>query len=338
VKQPINVFEVLLRTEEDGHQEKPHDRMLAWLCNPDSGHGLFDLALAIVSHLWGRDFNEKVKNVSDNKFALGPSCWPDVVVEFDTSILVVENKVKLATLQKAIKECQLEKQHEQGRARPSNGGFFHCLLCPDSMKDLDGIPLRSEERFRVLPYSLLANLIADHSSNLVSEAKPIVEQYVTYLQNTLGKPSAVKWASSDTITDRYRNRKPVDVKEFLNQAMEKGGPELVAAQQNLLESLTGMQHVEPRFESYGVKEKTYTMKSTHSDMPPLLWIYADGRIFVNWASFLKGQRTLEAERMKHIWGPYVKDRTKDAGSETQELIGVLKPELIAELLQRTVEP
>jgi hypothetical protein len=44
----FNLFEILnVKPVED-----PHDRMLAWLCDPAGGHGLLDIAPAIVTRLW----------------------------------------------------------------------------------------------------------------------------------------------------------------------------------------------------------------------------------------------------------------------------------------------
>jgi len=98
-----------------------------------------------------------------------------------------------------------------------------------------------------------------------------------------------------------------------------------------------MEDLEPRFESTGEKEATYTIHLANSDIGQLAWIYADGRICVNWIAF--GQAgDLEAEdRMRAAWAPYVNSPANKANSFTKDRLGVLTPEFVAGLFQRSVE-
>jgi len=323
----INVFEIL----NIPRAEDPHDRMVAWLCNPDAGHGISDLPRAIISELWKRDCAEKIRLVH-RPFKLRDDSWPDVAVEFDRALLVIENKVNPS----ALREGQLELQHDLARARQKEAPLFHCVLCPDRMAD-GGIQLDSHA-FRVLRYSSLMDLIEVRKEQLVSDAKPIVEQYVAFVRNTLlqPRPSDVKFASTKLIASRNSSRvEPWDEPSFVSTAEKIGGPDLATAQKDLLELLVEMQDIQPHFESTGQKEVTYTVRLANSDLEPLLWIYADGRIFVRWHSFRKAGHPSAAERMKSIWSPYVTGPGNDQGSNTIDRIGVLKPDVIARLLQQT---
>jgi hypothetical protein len=176
---------------------------------------------------------------------------------------------------------------------------------------------------------------------LVPQAQPIVEQYVEFIRITLGLPvpSAIKLASAATIARRNERRDvPWDFTEFLNEAERHGGSDLVAAHQSLLDLLTAMEDVEPRFESKGGKDATYTIHLAKSDIGQLAWIHADGRLCPCWASFRKSGDTAAAERMRKVWAPYVKKPDNAEFSYTKDTLGVLTPEHVSELFQRSVEP
>src|SRR5437660_6537788 len=142
-----NIFEILNVTRS----EDPHDRVVAWLCDANGGHGIRDLARAIVLKLWGYDCAEVIRKVH-RQFKLRDDCWPDVAVEFETALLVIENKVNAS----ALREGQLELQNELARQRQGEYPLFHCLLCPDRMADIAIAP--KSDVFRVLRYSMLADL------------------------------------------------------------------------------------------------------------------------------------------------------------------------------------
>ena len=121
----FNVFEVLnIKSAED-----PHDRMVAWLCDPAGGHGIPDVAYAIIERLWGEECNEAVREVV-RQFKLAEESWPDVGVVFTSALLLIENKVQAS----ALREGQLELQHSLGRQRQGGKRFFHCVLCPDFLQ------------------------------------------------------------------------------------------------------------------------------------------------------------------------------------------------------------
>src|SRR5207237_2019744 len=110
------------------------------------------------------------------QFKLRDDCWPDVAVEFETALLVIENKVNAS----ALREGQLELQNELARQRQGEYPLFHCLLCPDRMADIAIAP--KSDVFRVLRYSVLADLIEARTARLTENTKPIVEQYASFIR------------------------------------------------------------------------------------------------------------------------------------------------------------
>src|SRR5438477_8364361 len=131
-------------------------------------------------------------------------------------------------------------------------------------------------RFASLSYGVLADLITARVEHLAPQARPIVEQYVEFVRDTLARsvPSGVKQlASPSEIVVRKKKRDAAwNFDEFLQQAAEQeGGSDLVAAQRELLDLFTAMEDLEPRFESTGNEERTYTLAK--GDIGQLAWIY-----------------------------------------------------------------
>jgi len=159
IMEPTNIFRILnVKRVED-----PHDRMLEWLFDPAAGHGVPDLAAAIISCLWQRECSERV-NLVKRPFNVGEKSWPDLAVQFETALLLIENKVNAS----AFQEGQIKKQHELAIMLQKGAPLFHCLLCPDRM--VNTVVDFQSDAFRVLPYSVLVNLISARSAQMVPQA------------------------------------------------------------------------------------------------------------------------------------------------------------------------
>ena len=111
----------------------------------------------------------------------------------------------------------------------------------------------------------------------------------------------------------------------MKEAAHAGGESLANAQQELLDLLVAMEDVEPQFQSRGKTEATYTVHLINSNIPPLLWVYADGRIFACWNSFRKTGNDAAADRMKRLWASYVNAPGNFEGSNTIDRVGQFRP-------------
>src|SRR5262249_49113394 len=182
--------------------------------------------------------------------------------------------------------------------------------------------------------------ISARSERMFPQARPIVDQYVEFVRSTLALPipSRVKLASPAVIAGRNKKRSDAwNFEDFLREADKHGGPHLVEAHQNLLDLLTAMEDLQPRFDSTGEKQATYTVHSVKQDVGALAWIYADGQIYIYWKPFREAGQISAQDRMKKVWGPYLKNPNNASASATKEKLGGLVPEVVAELFQRSVE-
>lgn len=134
-----------------------NDRIIAWLCDPAGGHGIEDFAARIIRHLWKRDFQEGVEAVEEQP-SLGPECRPDMIVRFNASRLIFENKIASS----ALKPGKVQQQFDY--AVQSGVSFFHVLLFPDTINVAKHCV--ASEQFRALRYSSLRRLFGKYSPPL----------------------------------------------------------------------------------------------------------------------------------------------------------------------------
>lgn len=325
----MNIFEIL----DLGRKEREHDCMLEWLCRPEAEHGIADFASAIVEALGREPVQEPVRQVK-REFKLSDKSWADLGVEFESALLVVENKVNKS----ALRAGQLELQHELAgeRQRRTGAPLYHCLLCPDGF-DVEGFELRSKD-FAVLRYGRLAELIESRLERTPEEARVILSQYVSYVRDNVARPasSGVRLATSEEMARRNTSRAAWDETDFMAQAEEKGGRALRSAQAEWLAVLTKMRDVDPRFESAGPANATYRVFLPGTGID-LLWVYADGRIYVRWHAVRSLRGEAAAEEMQAVWKEHVKNFENQDGSYTNAQVGDLPLETLAELLQRTAD-
>lgn len=318
----VNVFDVLgLRRCED-----PHDRMLAWLCDPEAGHGLSRFASQIVESLWGTRLDESVRDVK-RQYQLAPDSWPDVVVICEQSLVVIENKVNAS----ALKVGQLERQHELALAQQDGKPLYHVLLCPDSF-NVSGYGPDSPS-FKVLPYSRLARVAREAICGMQCvDASVVIEQYAAYVLERFGRaaPPGIRIASAERVARRNTESQVWSEEEFL-KSVSKHSSDIQQPQEELLDLLKAMECVEPRFDSSGPTNATYKVCLPEADAY-LLLVYEDGRLYVQWGwlDVLCGQDTADA--MKELWRGLVNPDNKDGGFVEGGLSGV-GPEGVASRLQ-----
>src|SRR5688572_517278 len=136
-----NVFYILPLKREERH----NDFMVEWLCKPNEGHGIPSFAASIVRSLWDLDFGESIAEVK-RQCALSPQCVPDLFIQFQESLLLIENKVNAG----AMRPGQIELQHRLAQGRQSGRPLYHVLLCPDRLP-VDGFVIESGS-FKVMRY------------------------------------------------------------------------------------------------------------------------------------------------------------------------------------------
>ena len=306
-----NLFHIL----DISRREDPHDRILAWLVDPNASHGITNFAANLVEALWGRRCDEPVHRVT-RQYKLAADSWPDVVVEFEESLLVVENKVNAS----AFREGQLERQHELGLEQQGESPLFHVLLCPDRLST--GNYSEMSDSFRVLPYSKLADLVRAVVENITEEhARSNMAQYAEYVHDGLGKPapSGVRLVSARTISRRNASRK-VSEDVFMKEA-EQYGDEIRSAQTELLDVLNAMESVEARFDSKGSSNATYKVYIDNTDLH-VLWVYSDGRLYVDWDQLTQDAGKDVASQYIKSWPGMLEKGNKAGGFATQDLVTV----------------
>ena len=324
----MNIFEIL----NTKRHEDPHDRMLAWMCDPTKGHGLNEFASALVNAVWGTTVDESVQGTT-RQYKLSDNCWPDVVVEFEKSLLVVENKVSAT----ALREGQLELQHELATERQAGAPLYHCLLCPDRVTAEDFGP--KNKAFGVLRYSTLAELIESRLDQAEDDARPILSQYAAFISSSLGAPAPkrVKMASPQKIAGRNEKRSPWHIDAFMKQAEEKGGRDLQACQHELHELLISMDDIEARYTSKGESNATYRVfVAEHEPEIDIIWVYADGRIYVRWGTLIESEKSAEAAKLKEIWKPHLPSNGNKDGAFTTRPLCEFNPTRVVELIQQSL--
>ena len=311
-KNPVNIFHILALSRS----EDPHDRLFAWLCDPDGGHGITDFAAHAINTLWMEQVDEAVIKVQ-RQYQLAADSWPDVVVEFSKSLLVVENKVNAS----ALREGQLERQHELALAKQGDKPLYHILLCPDRFLTNNYGP--DSRAFRVLTYGRLAALLRELSKTVSDlRSQPILEQYADYIDATFGKgaPPGVRLASARAIALRNEQRQVWSESQFLERA-NKHSPGLFQAHTELLDLLRSMESVEPRFDSAGPSNATYKVYLADTNDHPL-WVYEDGGLYVQWGPLGQSKGASTTAQHKLIWKGLINHTNVDGAFATGGLLGI----------------
>jgi hypothetical protein len=267
----VNIFHILRLKSEEHH----NDLMVEWMCDPAQTHGLSLFAVMVVRTLWQSEFDEKVIRVK-RECALSPQCVPDVVVQFEQSLLVIENKVNAG----ACRQGQIATQHELAREQQQGKPLYHVLLCPDRLP-VDAFVIVSDS-FRVLRYSQLAGIIETVLPQVTDEdARALMRQYAQYVNSTYGlhRASRIRTASASEIARRSLRKEVWSSEEFLKEVEAEGGADLRRAQAELIDVLQTMDGVEPIFEGQGTKLPTYSVRFTSSPVD-VLRIGAKGHVMV----------------------------------------------------------
>lgn len=324
----FNVFDLVALPRK----EEPHDRVLEWLCDPTATHGVADFAARIVRLLWPHPFEEQVLR-KKRQFKLDADSYPDLVVEFTSSLLVIENKVNAS----ALRSGQLEKQNELAGKKQNGKGLYHVLLCPDRLSTI-GIAL-NEPSFAVLRYSQYAELVREIlPSSKDEDAKIMLAHYAQHVERQYGKamPPGLRAAAGSTIAKRNTDKQVWSEERFIAQAEERGSAELRDAQVELLDLIRSMEAVEPRFDSSGPVNATYKIYLAGTNVH-FLWVYADGRLYVTWSFLTAAGHANAAAAWKQMWSDRLTDSTKKDGCNAKDNLIEIGTAEIAQKLQRIAD-
>jgi hypothetical protein len=288
----FNLFDVLALPR----QEDPHDRMLTWLLDPSAGHGISSFAAALISELWSVPFSQPVRRVK-RQYQLSPESYPDIGVEFETALLVIENKVNAG----ALREGQLGLQNELAKKKQVGKPLYHLLLHPDRL-NVDGIALQ-ETSFRTLSYSELARLIdaaAVRASN--EDAKAFLRHYSKHVSERFGKapPAGVRMASGTKIARRNSIAGWTE-EGFISQAATLCDPAVLGKHTDLIDLLRSMDAIDVRFDAVGPTNATYKVYLTGTEIH-FLWVFANGGLYVTWKPLRTAGIDGGEEFWKHKWG------------------------------------
>lgn len=269
--------------------------MLEWLLDPRAEHGIGDLAARIVQTLWQRQIAEPVKSVK-RQYQLG-SCYPDLGIQFEASLLLIENKVNAG----ALRPGQLNEQHERALSQQAGRPLYHVLLCPDRLP-VTGLVLDSPA-FAVLTYGRLAALLRGLATpTLNAEAGVIIRQYAEFIGKSLGSstPTGIRMATGSTIARRNVANGAWSEEEFMAVA-EAASADNRARQEELLDLIRSMECIESRFDGQGPTNPTYKVYLAGTNIH-VLWVYADGKLFPSWELLRNVGQHAAADAWKQRWG------------------------------------
>ncbi len=298
----FNLFDVLALPR----QEDPHDRVLAWLLQPDGGHGVEGFAATLVSELWSVPCSEVVRLVK-RQYQLSGESYPDIGVEFAASLLIVENKVNAG----ALREGQLALQNKLAKEKQAGRPLYHVLLHPDRL-NVEGIGV-ADSSFRTLTYSRLAALVDDAATKAVNDdAKVLLRHYAQYISRYFGKapPPGVRMATGVRIARRNAVAGWSE-DDFMAQAASACEPAVVKKHADLLDLLRSMDAVDVRFDAAGPTNATYKVYLAGRGDTHVLWVYANGGLFVTWKPLRSVGLDEGVEVWKGQWGNSIKAMNKN---------------------------
>lgn len=174
----FNLFDILWRKLK----ESDHDPLLAWLLDPNENHPFGSAVLdAVIDHLYGSRIPKDELSVS-LQYALDPSSFPDITIEGNRSLIIIENKVFNAS----IDAGQIVRYLELGKNKAEHRQFFLILMSPSSRAATDIIP-DPPKAFAVLQWALFAQIIDEQKSKLEISGffDEIFDQYRDYIQQTI---------------------------------------------------------------------------------------------------------------------------------------------------------
>ncbi|MFP4159997.1 MAG: PD-(D/E)XK nuclease family protein [Desulfobacterales bacterium] len=174
----FNFFDVLWRRL----REEDHDPLLAWLLDPKGNHPFGSAIIdAVINQLYETNLPDDVFNVNQ-QYALGPSSIPDIALEGDKSLVIVENKVFRAS----ISNEQIERYIDLGYRRAAGRQFFLILMSPLPLEPTQVVST-PPPAFEILSWSVFSRIIEEQqqktdNSYFISE---ILNQYRDYIHQTI---------------------------------------------------------------------------------------------------------------------------------------------------------
>jgi hypothetical protein len=318
----FNIFTIL----DLPNQERPHDKALAWLLDPRGGHGIDNLATEVIKRVWGVTLNGGALRVT-RQFSLPGGLRPDVYVELDSAVLMVENKVDPA----ALRPGQIADQNAAVQSLLKGRRLFHLLIRPDRVRT-DGLVIE-DPSFRELTYGQLGALLHELTLSLPEGVgRSQVMQFADYVNERYGQPAplGIRMASGTVLARRYSGSSWSET-EFLEHAEKTCSPEVMTLQRELLDLLRSMESVRVEFDAKGKTNPTY--KVYLEDTPiHLLWVYADGRLYPTWKPLRSAGIADGVDEWKRLWGTAIKAENQN-DSFAEGGLAVFPAEEVARKLQ-----
>lgn len=293
----FNIFQIL----DLPNQERPHDKVLAWLLNLEGGHNVPNLAAELIRRLWGVELPAGKARVT-RQFSLPGGLRPDIWVELDGATLMIENKVNPA----ALRPGQIAEQNAAARTILKGQRLFHLLIRPDRVRS-DGLVIE-DETFRELTYGQLAEVLRSLAKLLAEGAgRALAMQFADYVMDRFGQPTpaGIRLASGTTLARRYSGAGWSE-DAFLEEAEKTCDPEVMKRQRRLLALLGSMDSVRVKFDAKGPTNPTYKVYLGDTEVR-ILWVYADGRLYVDWELLAP---SAQAQWKRH-WGGSVNAQNKN---------------------------
>lgn len=318
--------------------ERPNDAVIAWLCDPKEGHGVPDFAASIVRSLWGGTFSEVVAKVRPECSV--PPYRFDIVVDFATSGLYIENKVNHGALQPG----QIENQHRLAAERQNGRPLYHVLLCADHLRaEAFGV---ESEAFRLLRYSQLAKLLEEAGAKATHpDAAMIVRQYAEYARTEYGTASAarIRAAPREVLAARGLDAAQLVSEEQFTQEVEReaetnGTPELLRQQAILKELLQEADGLVPVFNTVSRARWPFSYEvHVAGTSIKLLRVNANGQMWASWYCLARANRAdAEAFYREQLRGMVHKPENK-THTELVPKVAEAPVQWLVELLQAVAD-
>ncbi|MCX7179621.1 MAG: PD-(D/E)XK nuclease family protein [Proteobacteria bacterium] len=293
----LNIFQIL----DLPNHERPHDKVLAWLLDPEGGHNVPSLAADLIRRLWGVELPAGKARVT-RQISLPGGLRPDIWVELDGAALMIENKVNPA----ALRPGQIAEQNAAARTILKGRRLCHLLIRPDRVRS-DGLVIE-DESFRELTYGQLAEVLCNLAQpSSESTGRALAIQFADYVKDRFGQPTpaGIRLASGTTVARRYSGTGWSE-DDFLEHAEKTCDPEVMRRQRQLLDLLRSMDSVRVKFDAKGPTNPTYKVYFGDSEVR-ILWVYADGRLYVDWELLESAAQS----EWKRLWGGSVNAQNKN---------------------------
>lgn len=317
-------------------REAPHDRILAWLCDASAEHGFDDFASSLIDRLWGAVGIGSPSRV-ERPYCLSSDCRPDLAVFFPTHVLVIENKVNLAS----VREGQVQKQHDLATAELAKHGLglLHVLLQPTRFPKDDSAPVESP-RFRHATYADVAIVVrekVDTSTN--AKLRFFLEDYADFIEREFGSRKVSRSLTFKSVSEiEARRRSDAEgawtEQAFLEDVVKHGDEAFVEAHKVLLETLRATCGLTPVFVSRGKHHAMYRV-SLDGVREDTLRVFANGGLQLhriglsdeNWLQLTSAMRTVGL----------LADGHPDHSPNLVPAVGECDPLVVASLLQEAAQ-